>query len=514
VESAHPDGPAEAAANLHASGTIAPPHDAPGVTAPALRRRPQRRWLAALALAIAGLAVLAVVLLGSGTPKRAAADTGIPPGDTTATVTRRTLSEGSTVDGTLGYGSKLDVYDRLSGTFTWLPAVGAVIGRGATLFRLNDERVVLMYGAVPAYRALKRGVGDGPDVAELNTNLVELGFDPYGAIGDHESFGEATAAAVRRWQKAAGLPETGEVELGRVVFAPGARRVTEVHVSLGQDPPGEEPAATTPAATTPAATTPAATTPATTTPASTTPAATPTPSHKSPSHKSKSPSHKSKTHKPKSPSHNSPSHKAPAHEPAKAKPSAASAEPAKEAEKAPAKESSGKPGSAGAGELALATTATQQIVTLAVKAEQQQLARIGETVPVTLPGGRIVHGRIATVGTVASEPKASGEEKEKGGNQGNEGESATISVTIALDHPVAHLDQAPVSVELVRSIRRHVLTVPATALIATAAGGYAVEVLQGARRVTLAVTPGMFAGGYVEVEGTGLHEGLRVIQTR
>lgn len=159
----------------------------------------------------------------------------------------------------------------------------------------------------------------------------------------------------------------------------------------------------------------------------------------------------------------------------------------------------------------LATTSTAQVVTLAVKAEQQQLARVGETVPVTLPGGQIRHGRISHVGTVASEPKS---EEKGGGSGGEEGESATISVTVALEHPVAHLDQAPVSVELVRSVRHNVLTVPATTLIATAAGGYAVEALEGVRRVTLAVTPGMFAGGYVEVEGAGLHEGLTVLESR
>jgi peptidoglycan hydrolase-like protein with peptidoglycan-binding domain len=472
------------------------------------RRLPRRRWLAAGALAIAVLAVLAVVLLESSSPKRASADTGVPAGDTTATVTRRTLSEGSTVDGTLGYGSKLELYDRLSGTFTWLPAAGAVIGRGALLFRVNDRPVVLMYGSVPAYRALKQGVSDGPDVAELNANLVALGFDPDGAITDDESFGEATTAAVRRWQKAERLPETGEVELGRIVFAPGARRVTEVHVSLGQDPPGEEPPQ--PAAESPA-TAPSSTTPSPRAPSS------PTPNPKAPA--SKAPrAHEPSSHKPRS--HKPPSHKPRPHEPASNKqPSSSSGSPSKQADgptgkTTPANESANKPSGAGggAGTAVLATTSTRQVVQLAVKAEQQQLAHVGERVPVTLPGGGVVHGRISHVGTVASEPKSGSGDEKASPSEANE--SPTISVTVELDHPVAHLDQAPVSVELVKQITRHVLTVPATALIATAGGGYAVEALQGGRRVVLAVTPGMFAGGYVEVKGAGLREGATVIESQ
>jgi peptidoglycan hydrolase-like protein with peptidoglycan-binding domain len=463
---------------------------------------PRRRLLAAGSLAIAVVAVLALILLESRSPKPASADTGVPAGDTTATVTRRTLSEGSTVDGTLGYGSQLELYDRLSGTFTWLPAAGAVIGRGAPLFRVNDRPVVLMYGSVPAYRALKQGVSDGPDVAELNANLVALGFDPDGAITDDESFGEATTAAVRRWQKAERLPETGEVELGRIVFAPGARRVTEVHVSLGQDPPGEEPAQ-------PAAESPASP-PSSTTPSSPEPSS-PTPNPKAPASKAPS-SHRPRSHKPSS-------HKPRSHEPAPPKqPSSSSGSPSKEPDGStgkgtPANESADKPSGAGggAGTAVLATTSTRQVVQLAVKAEQQQLARVGERVPVTLPGGGVVHGRISRVGTVATEPKGSSG-GEKGSPSGEGDESPTVAVTVELDHPVAHLDQAPVSVELVKQITRHVLTVPATALIATAGGGYAVEALQGGRRVVLGVTPGMFAGGYVEVEGAGVREGVTVIE--
>ena len=128
--------------------------------------------------------------------------------------------------------------------------------------------------------------------------------------------------------------------------------------------------------------------------------------------------------------------------------------------------------------------------------------------------------QVSEVGTVATE--SSGEGGNGGGSggkggsggasEGGNGENATVSVKVALDRPVAHLDKAPVSVELVKAIRRNVLAVPATALVATGGGGFAVQALEGSRRVEISVTPGMFANGYVEVEGSGLHEGITVLQ--
>jgi peptidoglycan hydrolase-like protein with peptidoglycan-binding domain len=478
-----------------AARQLPPPADSP-------RRR--RLRLAALAGVLAVVAaVVAIVVATSGSSPRRAGGTGIPPGDTTATVTRRTLTESSTVDGTLGYGSKLEVFDRLAGTFTWLPAVGARIGRGGTLYRINNTPVALMYGSLPAYRTLKQGISDGPDVTQLNENLIDLGYDPERAIGDVEAFGAATAAAVKRWQKAEGLPQTGEVELGRIVFSPGERRVTEVHVSLGQDPPGAEASDATPEEEAheheqpsgsdqkePAAEKPAAEKPAAKKPAAKKPAA------KKPAAKKPAP----EGGKGKTPTHEGSKHEQP---------------PAKEASSDPSKKGASKEPSAkgaespsGGGELALTLTSTQQQVQVALKAEQQQLARVGEHVPVMLPGGGSVGGRITSVGTVATQPKSGNGEK-GGADEGNE--SPTIPVTVTLDHAVAHLDEAPVSVELVESVRHGVLTVPATALTATGGGGYAVETLSSGRRRTLAVTPGMFAGGYVQVEGAGLREGLKVI---
>jgi hypothetical protein len=117
-----------------------------------------------------------------------------------------------------------------SGTVTALPKAGSVIERGGALYRLDGDPVVLMYGSTPAYRALQSGVGDGRDVRQLERNLAALGFDP-GTVD--ETFTSSTAAAVSDWQESLSLPQTGSVELGRVVFQPGPRRVGEHKTSVG-----------------------------------------------------------------------------------------------------------------------------------------------------------------------------------------------------------------------------------------------------------------------------------------
>lgn len=116
-------------------------------------------------------------------------------------------------------------------TYTGLPAVGQVIERGQAVYSLDGRPVPLLYGSEPAWRALQSGVADGPDVGELTANLIAMGYGAGLIQSDH--FSAATAAAVARWQGALGLPQTGELLLGSVVFEPGAIRVTSVTPSLG-----------------------------------------------------------------------------------------------------------------------------------------------------------------------------------------------------------------------------------------------------------------------------------------
>jgi peptidoglycan hydrolase-like protein with peptidoglycan-binding domain len=198
----------------------------------ALAAAPGRRALFAVATAcllLAGALVLA--LGGSGGGDGATAATSVAGGTGTGTVERRTLAERLTATGTIGYAGETTVLARLSGTVTALPALGAVVRRGGRLYALAGEPVLLMYGAVPPYRDLREGVGDGEDVEQLERNLAALGYDP-GTVDRH--FDYETAAAVRAWQEDLGLKATGEVELGRVAFLPGPRRVTALEATLGE----------------------------------------------------------------------------------------------------------------------------------------------------------------------------------------------------------------------------------------------------------------------------------------
>src|SRR6516165_1228815 len=103
-------------------------------------RRPRARIAALAAVTLAAVATVTALLLASGSSSRGSQATGIPSGDTTATVERRTLVERAQENGTLGYGAAAELYDRVAGTFTWLPGVGSVIGRGGTLWRINCLR--------------------------------------------------------------------------------------------------------------------------------------------------------------------------------------------------------------------------------------------------------------------------------------------------------------------------------------------------------------------------------------
>jgi len=201
------------------------------------RKRGRGKKIAGAAVAVLAVGAAAAATVGFGfTPNKGnQAQAQLPP--STAKVTRQTLNDTQTVNGTLGYGDSTTLASRLVGTVTSLPYASSVFQRGNSVYKVDNTPVVLMYGGVPAYRNL--GVGDeGADVKELEQNLKALGYSGFTVDNNYTS---DTADAVKEWQEDLGLDETGRVELGRVVFAPGAIRVDSVKASLGgQISPGQD----------------------------------------------------------------------------------------------------------------------------------------------------------------------------------------------------------------------------------------------------------------------------------
>ncbi|MGB9112102.1 MAG: peptidoglycan-binding protein [Acidimicrobiales bacterium] len=115
--------------------------------------------------------------------------------------------------------------------FTTLPSVGQTITRGQSVYSLDGRPVPLFYGTTIPYRALYLGVSNGPDVAELQENLIALGFGS--GISASGQFGASTKADVEAWQRSLGLPATGVVALGDFAVEPGPLLVTTVTATPG-----------------------------------------------------------------------------------------------------------------------------------------------------------------------------------------------------------------------------------------------------------------------------------------
>jgi peptidoglycan hydrolase-like protein with peptidoglycan-binding domain len=180
-----------------------------------------------LGAAVAGVTWLA---LRPGAGTEAAAPTAPPR---TVSVARTTLVEQEALDGTLGYAGQVSVVNQLGGTVTRLAGKGEVVERGQVLYEVDGRPVRLLHGDRPAWRTLAEGVADGPDVRQLEENLVALGHANRRNLTVDDKFSAATTEAVKRWQKAIGVDQDGVVELGEVVFLPTAVRVTEHPVTAG-----------------------------------------------------------------------------------------------------------------------------------------------------------------------------------------------------------------------------------------------------------------------------------------
>jgi hypothetical protein len=526
-----------------------------------------RRLAIGLGLVLAAGVVVAIVLSSRSSSPRPAGSTGGVAG--AAIVRRRNLVETDTESGTLGYAGPQMVYDRLSGTVTWLPAVGQVIQPGQTLYSIDGRPVVLFDGALPAYRTLKAKDSAGQDILQLNRDLVQMGFAD-GQITVDDTWQAGTTDAVERWQASLGEKETGEIALGRIVFLPGAQRVTQLETTCGSTGAGasagassgggsgltngcgvSEASAITPephpefvdlTTTTTSTTTPSTTPPATTT--ITTPTTTTTPTSTTPGHIKRPSGHKPRgsgngRHRRSgsgggSGNGNAGSGRSSASGKGsgtagstgggsgsgsgKGSSGSGSGKGSSGSGSGKSSSGSGSGNNAGGASVVLETTSTELVVTVDLDPSKQSEAKVGDRVVVEMPAGNNVTGTITAVSPVASSTNNNGGNNASGntGSGSNGGSSGSaIPVTIALSghHSGAGLDQASVSVNFAEAEARHVLSVPVTALLATPGGGYAVQEAAVPRRL-IPVRTGLFAAGYVQISGAGVYPGLQVTDSQ
>ncbi|MBV8944979.1 MAG: peptidoglycan-binding protein [Solirubrobacterales bacterium] len=507
--------------------------------------RRRRRLAATLALVFAIAVALGIIILGtqSRAPRGAAGDQNSA---NTTTVQRRDLVQTDTESGTLSYADPQTVYNRLTGTITWLPSIGQVIRPGQAIYRVNGEPVSLMDGSTPAYRDLNSSDSAGQDILQLNRNLVALGFDPGGVVVD-DVWQPATTAAVELFQESLGETETGSLTLGHIVFLPGSRVVSTVDGAVGSNGSGSSSSASDPHARTPPNEYVSLT------------KTTPT---------SASPSKARRRHQPR----RNPS-SAQTIATLRALLDAATAQ--LRAERAELKAGNGAPGKngnppnagnsgqpnhsgnsenngnsgnnrngnpstngngntpntgnpgSGTATAILHTTSTQLVVTVDLDATKQSEAKAGQRVTVELPNGNTVSGRISEVSPVAQSSNNSGtsgnsgnignntNNANNGNNAGNGSSGASVPVTIALSghHSGSGLDQAAVSVNFAQAEANDVLSVPVTALLAIAGGRYAVQ-QTASPHALIPVSTGLFAAGYVEISGHGVYPGLSVTDSQ
>ncbi|AHH99092.1 peptidoglycan-binding protein [Kutzneria viridogrisea] len=341
---------------------------------------------------ITGITVLAATSIGVGAVAAFGQNGGTdatankPAPASTAEVTRQQLVQQDTVDGTLEYAGGYQVMGAGGGVLTWLPNAGQTIAQGKAVYSVNGHSVPLFRGDVPFWRPLKSGMDNGPDVKVLEQNLKDLGYF-YGVPG--EKFTDATAAAVKRWQKALGVTQTGVVDPADAVVLPVDIRVATVDGVLGQPAQGK----------------------------------------------------------------------------------------------------------------LIGATGTGRRVVVKLSVTKQKLASVDAKVDVSLPNGQHGSGKVISVGTVVNKPDP---------NQPSG--TPTIDVVVGLDDPgiAGSLDGSPVRVSFTSERKENVLTVPVSALLALAEGGYAVELVDGSGTHLVKVELGMFSGGRVEVKSSELRAGAKV----
>jgi hypothetical protein len=340
--------------------------------------------VAAAQVAPPGGASTTTTTAGPNDPTTATSTPASTPATSAATTTATTRSTPASSSSSTGNAATA------APIITALPEVGTTIERGGSLAEVNGQpSAFLFFGTRPMYRAFTSGITDGPDVQQLEENLVALGMATASTITVDETFTSATTTAIKKWQKSLGLDQTGTLATNEIIFASGAVRIA---------------------------------------------------SH------------------------------------------------------------SAAPGDTASGAI-LAVTSTIRSVRANLSSAQLALAKEGQQLDVQLPDGSTVKGDVTSVGTATTTTS---------GNGPNAQTTTSYPMVIKVPDSVTAPDGSAVSISLISTKATGVLAVPVKALVALAEGGYGVEKLINGAPALVGVTPGSFAGGFVEVTGD-IAEGDEVI---
>ena len=182
----------------------------------------------------AALAILAIGALTLSACSGTNADAEAPQSfdGATATITKGDLVGETTVQGTLHYADSYTLKSAFEGIVTALPTPGTTLTQGSHVYTVAGNNTYLLHGATPAWRAFEEGMSDGEDVTQLETALSELG---YFEATPNAHFDWNTIAAIKKWQKALSLPQSGSLPLGTVLFAPEDLRIGALKARVGDN---------------------------------------------------------------------------------------------------------------------------------------------------------------------------------------------------------------------------------------------------------------------------------------
>ena len=151
------------------------------------------------------------------------------------------------------------------------------------------------------------------------------------------------------------------------------------------------------------------------------------------------------------------------------------------------------------GTISLTTESLQRVETT-IEVADQHLIDIGSEVRIELPDESIVVGVVMEIGSIAVVPQG-----------GQNDPYLEVSIAIQGDADLYEWTGAPVTASVTKTLAENALAAPVTSLLALLGGGYALEVIEPSSTRLVAVEAGVYADGWVEVDGIGLDAGMEVV---